>query len=68
MNSHNTVEHMEIAAGKEGNYTDAADHIDWCVSQIDCLYQWQIVNNFPRILNYYHSTFASHSDHPVESY
>jgi len=32
-----TAERMEMAAVKEGNLTLAADDIDWCVSQIDCL-------------------------------
>jgi uncharacterized protein YycO len=52
-NSHNTVEHKEMAAVKKSYQTDTADHIDWCVSQIDCVYQWQFVNHFPMILNDY---------------
>jgi len=38
------AERVEMAAVKEGNRTLAADHIDWCVSQIDCLCKWHVVN------------------------
>jgi hypothetical protein len=45
------VERPEMAAVKAGNHTNVAVDLDWCVSQIDCLCQWQFVNCFPMILN-----------------
>jgi len=40
-----TAERLEMAAVKEGNSTLAAV-VDngWCVSQIDCLCEWHVVN------------------------
>jgi hypothetical protein len=35
--SDKTAERLEMAAVKEGNRTLAAEDMDWCVSQIDCL-------------------------------
>ena len=43
-NSCNAVEHLEMAAVKVGNHTHAMDAIDWCVSEMDCLCIWQLVN------------------------
>jgi len=63
-----TVEHLEMAAVKEGNCNLAADDIDWCVSQIDCLCEWHIVNFHLVILNYRHSVVASQIGHQVEPY
>ena len=31
------AEHLEMATVQEGNHALAADDIDWCVYQIDCL-------------------------------
>jgi len=53
------AEHLQITAVKEGNHTHAADDINQCVSQIKCLCQWQLVNHYPRILNYHHSAGGS---------
>jgi hypothetical protein len=43
----NSAEHMEMAAVNEGNRTLAADDIDWCVSQINFLCEWHVVNIHP---------------------
>jgi hypothetical protein len=42
---------MEMVAVKAGNDTHVAVDIDWFVSEIDCLCQWQFVNCFPMIQN-----------------
>jgi len=63
-----TVECLEMAAGKEGNRTLAADDIDWCVSQIDCLSEWHVVNFNPVILNCCHRVVASQIANQVEPY
>jgi len=45
------AEHLDTFAVKVGNHTHVAVDIDWVVSQINCLCQWQFVNCFPMILN-----------------
>jgi len=65
-NGDQTAERLEMAAVKEGNHTHAAVDIDWLVSQIEFLCQWQFVNQFPRILNCHHGGDASHIGLPVE--
>jgi len=64
----NTAERLEMAAIKEGNHTHAADDIDQCVSQINCLCLWQFVNQYPTILNCHHSVVASEIGHLMELY
>jgi len=51
---------------KESNNTHAADDIEWHVSQINYLYQWQFVNHDPRILNRRHGAVAIKIGHLVE--
>jgi len=63
-----TAERLQMAAVKEGNCTIAADDIDWCVSQIDCLCDWHVVNFDPVILNCRHHVVASQIGHQVEPY
>jgi len=53
-----TAERLEMAAVKAGNYTHVAVDIDWFVSQMECLCQWQFVNCFPMILNCLHGVVA----------
>jgi hypothetical protein len=50
-NCDTTAERLEMAAVMQVNHTQTADAIDWHVSQIDCLCQWQFGNHYPRILN-----------------
>jgi len=63
-----TAERLEMAAVKEFNHTHAADYIDWRVSHIDCLCQWQLVNRYPRIMNCHHGTVAREIRYLVEQY
>jgi len=65
-NSYWTEERLEMAVVMASYHAHAADDIHWCVSQIDCLSQWQVVNNYLRILIGYHSIVASQIDHLVE--
>jgi len=56
-----------MAAVKVGNHTHMAVKIDWFLSQMDCLGQWQFMNYFPMILNCLHSIFVcqiGHLDEP----
>jgi len=63
-----TAERLEMAAVKEGNHTLAVGDIDWCVSQIECLCEWHVVNFYPVILNCRHCVVASRMGHQVEPY
>jgi len=63
-----TAEHLEMAAVKEGNRTLVADDIHWCVSQIDCLCKWHVVNFYLVILNCRHHVVATQISHKVEPY
>ena len=63
-----TAEHLEMAAVKEGNRTLAADEVDWCVSQIDCLCEWHVVNFYPVIVNCRLRFVPSQIGHQVEPY
>jgi len=62
------AERLEMAVVKEGSRTLAADDIDWCVSQIDCLCERHVVNFYLVILNCCHRVVASQIGHPVEPY
>jgi len=62
-----TAERLEMVAMKAGNHTHVAVDIDWFVSQIDCLCQWQFVNCFPMILNCLHGVVAYQIGHLDES-
>jgi hypothetical protein len=53
------AERLEMAAVKEDNCTLAVDDIDWCVSEINCLGEWDVVNCYPVILNCRHRVVAS---------
>ena len=55
-----------MAAVKVGNHTLVADDMDWCVSQIDGLCEWHVVNFYPVILNCCHCIVASQIGHQVE--
>jgi len=57
-----------MAAVKEGNHTLAADDIDWRVSQINCLCEWQVVNYNLVILNCRHWIVVSQIGHQVEPF
>jgi len=57
-----------MADVKEGNRTLAVDDIEWCVSQIDCLCEWHVMNYYPVILNCRHRGVASQIGHQVEQY
>ena len=48
-NCDKTAEHLEMAAVKVGNHTNAMEDFDRRRSQIDCLYWRQVVNHDPRI-------------------
>ena len=63
-----TAERLEIAAVKEGNHTLAVDDIDWCVSQIDCLCEWHVVNFYAVILNCHHHVVVSQIGYQVDPY
>jgi hypothetical protein len=63
-----TAERREMAAVKEGNCTLAADDIDWCLSQIDCLCKWHVLNIYPVILNCHHHGVVSHIGYQMEPY
>jgi hypothetical protein len=67
-NGDKTGECLEMAAVKEANHTHAAVDIDWRVSQIDCLCQWQVVYHYLVILNCRHGAVASQIGRPVEPY
>jgi hypothetical protein len=66
--SDTTAEHLEMAAVKKGNRTLAVDDIDWCVSQIDSLCKWHIVNLCPVILICCHRIVESQIGPKVELY
>jgi hypothetical protein len=57
-----------MAAVMEGNRTLAADTIYWCVSQIDYLCKWHVVNFYAVILNCRHCVVASQIGHQVDRY
>jgi hypothetical protein len=63
-----TAEHLEMAAVKEDNRALGADDIDWCVSQIDCLCEWHIVNFYLVFLNCRCRVVASQIGHQLEPY
>jgi len=63
-----TAECLDIAAMKEGNYTLAADDVNQCVSEIECLCKWNLMNNYLVILNCRHHIVMSQIDQPVEPY
>jgi len=63
-----TAERLEMAAVEEGNRTLAADDIDWCVSHIDCLRKWHVVNFYPVILNCCHRIVASQIGNQMKAY
>jgi hypothetical protein len=66
--SDRTAERLEMADVKEGNRILVADDIDWCVSQIDCLSEWHLVNLYLVTLNCRHCIVASQIGHQVEPY
>jgi len=62
-----SAERLEMAAVQAGNHTHAADDIDWFVSQIDCLCQWQFLNYLPMmILNCLQGIVVCQIGHPEE--
>jgi hypothetical protein len=63
-----TVERREMAALKEGIRTLAADDIDWCVSQFDCLCEWHVTNFYPMILNCRHRVVVRQIGYKVVPY
>jgi hypothetical protein len=67
-NGDKTAVCLEMAAVKEANHTQAAVDIDWHVSQIDCLCQWQVVYYYLVILNCRHGAVASQIGRPVGPY
>jgi len=63
-----TAERLEMAAVKAGNHTHVAVDINWIVSQIDSLCQWQFVNCFRMILNCLNGVDACQIGHLEEPY
>jgi hypothetical protein len=66
-----TAEWMEMAAVKAGNHLHVAVDIDWFVSHIDCLCQWQCVNCFPMIRNCLYGVVScqiGHLDEPCSMF
>ena len=63
-----TAEHLEMAAVKAGNHTPAADDIDWLVSQLDCLCQWQFLNDVPMCPDCLDGIVACEIGHVEEPY
>jgi len=57
-----------MAAVKKGNRTLVADDIDWCVSEIESLCEWHVVNFYTVILNCRHRIVESQISHQVEPY
>jgi len=45
-----TAERMDKAARMVDKHTIAADVIDWCISQLNCLSHWHWLNYYPMIL------------------
>jgi len=46
-NGNRVGEHLGMVAVKEGNHTQVADDIDWCVSQIDYLCLGHVDDYYP---------------------
>jgi len=61
-----TAERLEMAAVKKGKHTLAADNITWCVSQIDCFWEWHVMSLNAVILNCRDRVVASQRGHQVE--
>jgi len=57
-----------MAAVEEGDHTHLADDIDGCVSQIDYLGEWHVVNFYTVILIRHHRVVVSEIGHQVEPY
>jgi len=67
-NGDTTAESREMAALNAGNHTHAADDIDWFVSQIVSLCQWQFLDYTRMILNCLHTINECQIGHLVEPY
>jgi len=63
-----TVEQLDMVVVQKGNCTHAANDIIWCVSQIECLCMWHVLNYYPVIMNCRHRIFVSLIDLQVEPY
>jgi len=57
-----------MAVMMEGNRTLAADDVDCCVSQIDCLSKWHVMNFHPVIQNCRHCLVTGQIGHQMEPY
>jgi hypothetical protein len=55
-----------MAALKVGNHTHELDDIDWFVSQINCLCQWQFGKCILITLNWLHGVVVCQIGHPEE--
>jgi hypothetical protein len=62
-NSDQTTEHLEMALVKINHYTLAANDIDWCVSESNCLCLWKFWKIDLIILKGGHSVFVSQIGH-----
>ena len=67
-NGDKTAEHLGMVAVQEGNHTIAADDIDWCVHQVDCLCPRWFLKYYVMILNCRHGVVARQIGHPVVPY
>jgi hypothetical protein len=61
-----TAECLEMAGVMAGNRTHVADDIDWCVSQIESRYGWNVMTYHPVILHCRNRIVASRIAHQVE--
>jgi len=52
----------------KGNHTHVVDTIDWCVSQNNWLWQWEVMNNYLMILNCHQHIISCKLGYLVEAY
>jgi hypothetical protein len=57
-----------MVAVKAGNNTHVAVDIEWIVSQMDCLCEWQFMNCFLMIQNCLYGVVACHIGHLDEPF
>jgi len=57
-----------MTAVKEGNRTLVADGVDQCVSHIDCLCEWHVMNFYLVMLNCHHRIVVCEICHQVDPY
>jgi len=67
-NGDKTAEHLEMATVPERNHILAADNINRCVYQVDCLGQGQFVKYYLMILNCRYGVVRRQTGHLVQAY